>query len=801
MGYTVINAQVTDQALQLTNFPKLASGGVNEIQVAFTFCSLWDGATSKTAVFYRDKGTVYHMPLTNDAAMAPWEPFATEGTVYMGVFAEYSNGTTRTSEVIALEIDQGAITAKTAAANAPDLYAALETKVLAMDDKVTAMSEQVAGLPDEVEGIRTGHDGTRYSNAGNAVRNQIRNVLNYIDGEPAEPENILDGVKWNVGYYTGAGGIDTGYGAMYGTMYSDKIPVTAGQTFTLTYAVASGDAAAMWKAIAEFNSAGTFLQRVGGAITGTVDGNTAVYTEEYTVPDGVAYISVMARGFMWGTTEPPEGAENETLDGIVTLHTQQGADGSVAPLVHYTEQALTDTQKAQARENIGAVSIEEAETIAGNATAEQLEKATTVKNILEGATWHIGYYYNTGGKETTPTSANFYSGYSDTVAVTPGEKLAITYDIPLKCVNDKWFAVVLWGENGNFINRDTGVLSGYITAGDRAIYTAEYIVPDGAYSLAVTARAFTKYQFRPDEGASDADVAILADMVTLMLYGDIAAMLLPEVGAEDNGKVLTVSAGKWTVKEIAAEDKYTNLNVKAINHRGYNAVAPENTLAAFRLSKKMGFAFVECDIKFTSDGVAVLLHDGTVDRTSNGTGNIAEMTFAAVRALDFGSWKSADYAGEQIPTFEEFIILCKRIGVHPYIHIDAFTSDAVAGLVSTVKRNGMHKKVTWISFDWAALDYVRAADEYARLGYTAAAISEGYVTGAGNLKNEKNEVFINMEYGVLTADFIEECAANDIPLEVWTINDSAALLALDPYVSGYTSDNLRANVTMYDTYG
>ena len=69
------------------------------------------------------------------------------------------------------------------------------------------------------------------------------------------------------------------------------------------------------------------------------------------------------------------------------------------------------------------------------------------------------------------------------------------------------------------------------------------------------------------------------------------------------------------------------------SHRGGY---PENTLAGIRLSKKRGFKAVEIDVEYTKDGYPVLLHDPTVDRTSNGTGHVRDMTFAQVRELDFG---------------------------------------------------------------------------------------------------------------------------------------------------------------------
>lgn len=245
--------------------------------------------------------------------------------------------------------------------------------------------------------------------------------------------------------------------------------------------------------------------------------------------------------------------------------------------------------------------------------------------------------------------------------------------------------------------------------------------------------------------------------------------------------------------------KRENFNVKSVNHRGY-ADAPENTLAAYRLSKKKGFTYVECDVSFTSDGYAVLLHDDTVDRTSNGTGRISNMTFNQVRGLDFGSCKSPEYAGEQIPTFEEFIALCKRLGLHPYIELKMGTEAQIKSLVNTVKRYGMKGNVTWISFSENSLVWVKEVDAKARLGYVVGGVAETTIdTVKQKLLSGENEVFVDCAYESATSDAVNICADADIPLEVWTVNSEAAILALDAYVSGFTSDNIVASHVMYES--
>ena len=88
-----------------------------------------------------------------------------------------------------------------------------------------------------------------------------------------------------------------------------------------------------------------------------------------------------------------------------------------------------------------------------------------------------------------------------------------------------------------------------------------------------------------------------------------------------------------------AHSKYVsagNPNIKTISHRGFSAEAPENTLPAFYLAKLKGFNYVECDISYTSDGRIVVIHDRTIDRTSNGSGSVNEMTLSELRQYDFG---------------------------------------------------------------------------------------------------------------------------------------------------------------------
>ena len=99
----------------------------------------------------------------------------------------------------------------------------------------------------------------------------------------------------------------------------------------------------------------------------------------------------------------------------------------------------------------------------------------------------------------------------------------------------------------------------------------------------------------------------------------------------------------------------SNDNIYVAAHRGWSAKYPENTMAAYKAAAELGVDQIETDIRITADGELVLIHDATVDRTTNGTGLVREKTLAELRALDAGSWKGEEFAGLQIPTLKEFM--------------------------------------------------------------------------------------------------------------------------------------------------
>jgi len=121
-----------------------------------------------------------------------------------------------------------------------------------------------------------------------------------------------------------------------------------------------------------------------------------------------------------------------------------------------------------------------------------------------------------------------------------------------------------------------------------------------------------------------------------------------------------------------------------VAHRGAGKLAPENTLAALRLGASHGFRMFECDVKLSADGVPFLLHDATLDRTTNGHGIAGQLSWTELSRLDAGSWHSRAYAGEPIASLDAVARYCLgngfalNIEIKPTPGAESLTGEKVA---------------------------------------------------------------------------------------------------------------------------
>ena len=172
----------------------------------------------------------------------------------------------------------------------------------------------------------------------------------------------------------------------------------------------------------------------------------------------------------------------------------------------------------------------------------------------------------------------------------------------------------------------------------------------------------------------------------------------------------------WTVStptDVYAIDVFGALRqpgdaAAIIGHRGDRSLAPENTMPALELAMDE-LAYVETDVRLTRDGVPVLFHDTDLDRVAGRDGRIEDLDLADVRRLDVGAWYSADWAGERVPTFDDFLAaLAERDGARALVELKAaWTPHEVRLVLDLVERHGLRGRVVLQSFSIETLQSVQ----------------------------------------------------------------------------------------------
>ncbi|MGP6175919.1 glycerophosphodiester phosphodiesterase [Microbacterium sp. A196] len=148
-----------------------------------------------------------------------------------------------------------------------------------------------------------------------------------------------------------------------------------------------------------------------------------------------------------------------------------------------------------------------------------------------------------------------------------------------------------------------------------------------------------------------------------------------------------------------------------IGHRGDSAAAPENTMAAFELTTSVGAEYFEVDIRMSKDGVPVVMHDSTVDRTTDGTGAVADLTIAELEALDAGSWFDESHAGARIPALDDVLALVA--GPHRTDVVIEYkgrwTKAGVRATIEMIDHAGLENRVIAQSFSEKTVAQLRKA--------------------------------------------------------------------------------------------
>lgn len=211
---------------------------------------------------------------------------------------------------------------------------------------------------------------------------------------------------------------------------------------------------------------------------------------------------------------------------------------------------------------------------------------------------------------------------------------------------------------------------------------------------------------------------------------------------------------------------------RVVAHRGGGALAPENTLAALDAGAHYGHKMVEFDAKLSADGVAFLLHDDTVERTSNGAGAARDMRYAALEALDAGAWYDARFSGERMPTLAQAAARCLALGLAANVEIkpcperDAETGSVVAALAAELWRDAAVPPLL-SSFSAAALDAAREAAPALPRGMLYEEIPAGWLEQTQRL----GCVSLHAHHAQFNAALVRDLKASGLRLLAYTVND------------------------------
>ncbi|MFF8837338.1 glycerophosphodiester phosphodiesterase [Streptomyces sp. NPDC015130] len=215
-----------------------------------------------------------------------------------------------------------------------------------------------------------------------------------------------------------------------------------------------------------------------------------------------------------------------------------------------------------------------------------------------------------------------------------------------------------------------------------------------------------------------------------------------------------------------------------IAHRGASSAAPENTLVSDEVARRGGARWIENDVQPSKDGVPYILHDATVDRTTDGTGPIRSLTAARLDELDAGSWFAPAYAGARVPTLAAQLADLRERGGNLLLEIKGRHSHAqVARIVRDVREQSMSGRVFVQSFDIPTLRYARELAPELPIGLLRSTLDADPV----GLSEELGLAAYNVSDAALAdrPQIVGDLHAAGVAVNVWTVDDPVRWKALD----------------------
>lgn len=237
--------------------------------------------------------------------------------------------------------------------------------------------------------------------------------------------------------------------------------------------------------------------------------------------------------------------------------------------------------------------------------------------------------------------------------------------------------------------------------------------------------------------------------------------------------------------------------VKCIHHRGYSLKYPENTLLAYKKSKSIGVNEVEMDLSWTVDNIPVNLHDETINRTARDSeGNppstdikISEITLAQAREYEYGNWKSVEFKGEKLATFEDCITQCKMLNQR--LHIDrAFQLDQEKfEIVAHIMNKHNFYDVVWYINNKTSGDLIRAKYPNATLAYLLFSdVTQAAIDVCKLLNSENAKCIVMPQADLVTSKNVDVALSEKLEVHVWNADNVNRLNLINMGISGVSTD-------------
>lgn len=208
-----------------------------------------------------------------------------------------------------------------------------------------------------------------------------------------------------------------------------------------------------------------------------------------------------------------------------------------------------------------------------------------------------------------------------------------------------------------------------------------------------------------------------------------------------------------------------------IAHRGASGRFPENTLAAFDAAIAAGALMCELDVRLSRDGALVVIHDDTVDRTTDGHGPVSGLALAELKRLDAGARFGVQFAGERIPTLAEVFAL---MGDRCALNLEIKARGAEPALCESIRTHGALASALVSSFDWAALEIVRHLEPRARIAPLASQWPARLLGAA----TEIGAAAINPRADLVTEDLCIAAHQRNLSVNAWTVDEASEMRRL-----------------------